>query len=189
LDTAERRRYVALLRGINVGGHRVKMDRLRALFRAMGFDDVSTFIASGNVLFSTEGSDRGALRDGIARHLAGELGYEVPTFLRTPDELAEIASRYPVEGSAPGADARSHYVVFLHEPASKAIEAGLGEVSSEMDTFEFAGREVHWLIRGKLSESPLFGQGLERAMGGVPTTTRNMNTLRRLVAKTAAGPT
>ena len=57
--------YIAFLRGINVGGHRVKMDRLRAIFAELGLKDVSTFIASGNVLFSTESDDVDGLRETV----------------------------------------------------------------------------------------------------------------------------
>jgi uncharacterized protein (DUF1697 family) len=55
-----------------------------------------------------------------------------------------------------------------------------------VDRFEFSGREVYWLIHGKLSESPLFGMGLAKMMGGASTTMRNMTTVRKLVAKYSA---
>ena len=80
--------YIAFLRGINVGGHRIRMDRLRSLFEELDLTEVSTFIASGNVIFSTETDDSEALSDKIERHLAQELGYEVATFLRSPTQLA-----------------------------------------------------------------------------------------------------
>lgn len=171
--------YIALLRGINVGGHRVKMGRLRSLFEELGFDDVSTFIASGNVIFTTASVDVDALRDSIEAHLERELGYEVATFLRTSDRLAEIAGK---EGEA--GPSSSHYVIFLHVPAPDSLCSALEGLNSEMDAFHWSGHEVHWRIQGKLSESPLFGAGLDRATRGIPTTARNMNTLRRLVAKT-----
>jgi uncharacterized protein (DUF1697 family) len=177
--------YIALLRGINVGGHRVKMDRLRMLFEDLDLRDVSTFIASGNVVFSTESVDVDGLRDAIERHLERELGYEVATFLRTPAQLAQISALDPTEVQVHGESYPSHYVIFLHAPAPESLRSELESQSSEMDTFQFSGLEIHWRIRGKLSESRLFGAGLDRATRGIPTTTRNMNTLRRLVAKTS----
>ena len=165
-----------------MGGHRVKMDRLRSLFEELDLADVSTVIASGNVIFSTETDDTVALRDTIERHLEQELGYPVASFLRSPAELATIASANSLEESS-----ASHYVIFLHGPASDSLRSAFTDLCSEMDDFQFAGREIHWRIQGKMSESPLFGDSrLERAAKGVPTTTRNMNTIRRLVAKTAA---
>lgn len=171
--------YIALLRGINVGGHRVKMDRLRDLFDGMGFHDVATFIASGNVLFRTGPDEPGVVRQRIEGGLAEALGYEVPTFLRTPERLAEIV---PEEETGPG---DAHYVLFLHGPAPADLRSVLADLESDTDRFTFDGHEVHWWIRGKMSESPLFGGDLDRALRGVPNTMRNANTLRRIVARTS----
>ena len=178
-------RYVALLRGINVGGHRVEMRRLRALFEELGFRDVSTFIASGNVVFSTDSDDAEGLRTSIEGHLERELGYAVATFLRTPAELALTADagKGDARDGEPGA---SHYVIFLHDPAQDSLRSELRALESDVDAFRCAGREIHWTMRGKLSESPLFGGAIERATRRVPTTMRNMTTLRRLAAKVGA---
>jgi uncharacterized protein (DUF1697 family) len=172
--------YVAFLRGINVGGHRVKMDRLRGLFEELKLAEVSTVLASGNVIFSSDEDDADALRDRIEGHLADGLGYDVATFLRTPAELGTIAA-----ADSPEEPSASHYVILLHEAASDSLHSAFTALRSEMDDFQFSGREIHWRIQGKMSESPLFGDSrLERAAKGVPTTTRNMNTIRRLFVKT-----
>jgi len=176
--------YIAFLRGINVGGHRVKMDRLRELFEGIGLRDVSTFIGSGNVVFSADSSDVRCLRAEIERCLADGLGYDVPTFLRTPAQLSEIVPVEPLEAVESGQSQPSAYVIFLHAPATAEMRSALEGLSSEMDEFRFSGAEVFWLIQGKLSESPLFSSGLEQAFRGESTTMRNMNTLRRLVSKT-----
>jgi uncharacterized protein (DUF1697 family) len=180
--------YVALLRGINVGGHRVKMDHLRTLFQALGFKDVSTVIASGNVIFSTESEAVHELRDAIEDHLMLELGYEVATFLRTPAELAAITADAPIESDARGRTGLSHYVMFLQGPAPASLRSSLACLNSDTDDFQFSGSEVHWRIQGKLSDSPLFGAGFDRATRGVHTTMRNMNTVRRMIAKTSPPP-
>jgi uncharacterized protein (DUF1697 family) len=173
-------RYVAFLRGINVGGHRVKMDRLRSLFEELDFSDVSTFIASGNVFFSTEAEDVDALRAEIEAHLEQALGYEVSTFLRTPEQLAVIADQAsPDDTRSP----TSHYVIFLHDPLPESVRTELAGLESETDAFRFRATEVHWLVQGKVSDSPLFGGDLERALRAIPTTMRNMNTIRRILAR------
>lgn len=176
--------YIAFLRGINVGGHRVKMDRLRDLFVGCGFDDVSTFIASGNVMFKTAIRSAKTLRQKIEWHLALQLGYEVPTFIRTPAELETIATFQPPESPKGHASTASLYVIFLQTPATDGLQSRLAEFVSEMDDFSFSGSEIYWQIQGKLTESPLFTSGLEKAMGDVPNTTRNMTTLRKLAVKT-----
>ena len=96
-------RYIAFLRAINVGGRTVKMDRLRELFEAMKFTDVSTFIASGNVVFNAPGKDPVVLETRIEKHLQQSLGYEVATFLRTPSELATMATFEPFPAEGPEA--------------------------------------------------------------------------------------
>jgi uncharacterized protein (DUF1697 family) len=177
------KRYVALLRGINVGGHRVKMDRLRGLFEELGFDDVETFIASGNVIFSTDLRKVAAVQEQIESHLEQELGYEVATFIRSPAELEAIAAFEPAGLSQGGEPASSLYVIFLASPIHDDLRANFADLSSEMDEFTFSEREIYWLIHGKLTDSPLFAAALGKATGSTPTTTRNMNTIRRLVAK------
>jgi uncharacterized protein (DUF1697 family) len=148
------------------------MDRLRAIFTELGLKDVSTFIASGNVVFSTDSDDADGLREMIEGHLASQLGYEVPTFVRSPAGLAAIASFMPPETVTRKPSVSSHYVIFLDTRAPD-------------DHFYFSETEVHWLIQGKLTESPLFGRpGLDQATRGVRTTMRNINTLRRIAAKT-----
>ena len=77
-------RYAGLLRGLNVGGHRVRMDRLRGLFEDLGLEEVTTVLASGNVVFTTRSADLDGVEQVIERRLADQLGYEVATFLRTP---------------------------------------------------------------------------------------------------------
>src|ERR1039458_910825 len=83
-------RYVALLRGINLGGHTVKMDRLKKLFEELGLKNVETFIASGNVVFESASKNAGALEKKIAVHLEKSLGFPAATFLRTDQELAAV---------------------------------------------------------------------------------------------------
>ena len=180
------RRYIAFLRGINVGGHRVKMDRLRALFEEMGFADVSTFIASGNVIFSASSNDVASLSARIEQCLAERLGYDVATFIRTPAELAAIAAFEPADAGRGEPSASSLYVVLLQAPAADDLRSTLSGLSSEMDEFQFAGSEIYWLIQGKITESRFFGREFEKATRGVPNTTRNIKTIRRLGAKLSA---
>ena len=88
-------KHIAFLRAINVGGHNVKMDHLRQLFESLGFSNVETFIASGNVIFDAKAGNVKALEKKIETCLQEALGYEVATFIRTTAELAEIASYKP----------------------------------------------------------------------------------------------
>src|SRR5215216_6241927 len=92
-------RYAAFLRGINVGGHRIASAELRARFEEMGLRDVSTFRASGNVIFGAGAEPLADLVVRIEAGLAESLGYEVAVFLRTGSEMRAIADHQPFAGS------------------------------------------------------------------------------------------
>ena len=164
-------RFVALLGGINVGGHRVTMDRLRAEVASLGFTDVATFIASGNVLFSATGrAERaGAHEAQLQAHLEAALGWPVPTFVRTAAEILAATDARPF-GAVP--DGHTHMVVFCRTSPSATPPA------TPLDRFEIVGREVHWLIAGKLLESTITLLKLAKVIG--PNTTRNITSLERL---------
>jgi uncharacterized protein (DUF1697 family) len=162
-------RFVALLGGINVGGHRVTMDRLRAEFTTMGYTDVATFIASGNVIFT--GSSRGDHEARIATHLGEALGWPAPTYLRT---AAEVIAATDIRPFGTSHDGHTHMVAFCRAAPGLAVV----DQSTARDRFEVHGREVHWLIDGKLTDSAITLPKLVRLIG--PNTTRNITSLERL---------
>lgn len=175
-------RSVAFLRGINVGGHRVTMDEVRDAFSACGLSDVTTFLASGNVAFSTDREDAEVLRCEVEALLEERLGYAVPTLLRSVTEVEALAAfDHGVE--ARGAPTLAHYVVLLDAAPTTALRESLAALESDTDVFAFTDREVHWVVRGKMSESPLFGREMDRVLRTVRYTTRNVNTLRRLAKR------
>jgi uncharacterized protein (DUF1697 family) len=175
-------RYIAFLRAINVGGHVVKMDRLRTFFAGLGFSGVETFIASGNVVFDTPKADAATLERRISRELAKELGYETAVFLRTPAEVAAVAALEPF-GDLEG---NSLYVAFLPGVPSEPARKALMTFRSEIDDFRVEGREVYWLCRGKMMDSRFSGALLEKTVG-MPATARNITTVRKLAEKYKGG--
>ncbi len=171
-------RYVALLRAINVGGHIVKMDRLRALFGELGLTGVETFIASGNVLFEARVTAAPALEARIETHLAAALGYPVPTFLRSLAALAHIARDNPFDG----ADGHAVYIGFLKTAPPAEAMSKLMSLESESHAFRVNGSEVYWLSRVRTSDSKISGSTFEHALGG-PATFRNITTVQKLAEK------
>ncbi len=177
-------RYTAFLRAINVGGRVVKMDRLRTLFESLGLANVETFIASGNVLFDTPAANvsSGMLAQKIERELYRALGYEVATFLRTGPELAAVAAHRPFDAPDPLPAGHSLLIGFLNAAPTAAAEQRLMAYTCATDDFSVHGREVYWWCRGRISDSRFTGARLEKALG-LPTTMRNVKTVRRLVAR------
>ncbi len=175
-------RSITFLRAINVGGHTVKMDRLRALFEALGLANVETFIASGNVIFDSPHKPTQTLEQEIERHLRASLGYEVATFIRSTAELADVAAYAPFAAADLDAPGSSLYIAFLHALPDEAAQQKLMALRTEVDDFHLHGRELYWLRRIRLSESAFSGALIEKTIK-LPATMRNVTTVRKLAAK------
>ena len=172
-------RYIALLRAINVGGHVVKMNRLRALFEELGYANVATFIASGNVLFDSTSKSSAAIEKKIEEHLAKSLGYDVETFVRTPAELAATAALRPFEKSKQHVETNMLYVGFVKTQPAKDAIARLVALQTAIDEFRVHGREYFWSCNKTISQSKVTGVTIERALG-MRSTMRNVTTVRKL---------
>jgi uncharacterized protein (DUF1697 family) len=174
-------RYVAFLRGMNLGGRRIRNEELQAEFEALGFAEVACFRASGNVVFAAEEGDEATLTVRIEAGLGEALGYAVPVFLRDAAELREIASREPFDPDAVAASKGKLQVAFLPaEPGGSANREALA-LATDDDRLAIEGRELHWLPSGGISESDLDLRALEAAVG--PWTMRTMGTVEQIVAK------
>lgn len=178
-------RHIAFLRAINVGGHNVTMEQLRGLFEALGFKEVETFLASGNVIFRANSSNTRTLQQRIEDHLLASLGYEVKTFIRNDSEVAGIATYKPFRKSQVRS-AGAFCVGFLVEPLQAGAKKFLMALKSEIDDFHVNGREVYWLCKKKQSESK-FSNTLFEKTTSARVTFRGMNTIVKLAAKYAPG--
>jgi uncharacterized protein (DUF1697 family) len=173
------RRYIAFLRAINVGGRVVKMATLKQIFLDLKLAEVETFIASGNVIF-TSSADAAGLEALIEKGLQKALGYPVVTFLRTLEEIAAVAKRDPF--GTPMPPGGRIYVGFLRDRPSSSAWRKVAELTTPTDSFAVQGRELYWLCATPSMESIISGATLERALGQAATL-RNVNTVRRLATK------
>jgi uncharacterized protein (DUF1697 family) len=174
-------KYAAFLRAINVGGHIVKMDRLRTLFEAAGFRGAETFIASGNVVFESSRKSAGDLECAIETDLKKALGYPVPTFVRSMPELAAIVNLEPF-GPESLKPPDSVFVGFLRSALSKDARRQIASLSNHVDTVMADGREVYWRARQGFAESTISYAVVEKLLK-TEATFRNLNTVRRMAAK------
>lgn len=173
--------YVALLRGINLGKRRVKMDHLRDLFTQMGFANVSTYIASGNILFSSSTRSSTKLESLIEQTLESELGYPVPTLIRTQSELRRIVAEAPLGDLFTEAEKPSTQITFFQESIDPQLAKTLGALRTATDAFAITDREIYWRCATRISESTIWKHP-KLNPHHVPTgTTRNLNTLQKLV--------
>jgi len=171
-------RQIVLLRGINIGPrNRIAMPELRKLLEAAGFDDVRTYVQSGNIVLSTRRKPDGTAT-ACEKLIAAELGLEIPAVVRTRDELAEVVRRNPLAGVAD--DPKRYQVSFLAgKPAPQALEK-LAALAAAGERMEAIGREIYaWhpngIARSKLWAG-LAGKGL-----GVKATARNWTTVTTLL--------
>ncbi len=170
-------RYVALLRAINLGKRQAKMDHLRAVFGEMGFKDVSTYVASGNVLFSTGMKDEAKVIKKIETGLKAALGFEVPTILRNPEQMAAAAARLPLDELRADPKLRMYVSYFMRLPTAaerKAVEA----LGTDLMDFTMHGRELYTLIRPP--GDVVFAASYVEKPLGQPGTARNWKSTLKL---------
>jgi uncharacterized protein (DUF1697 family) len=174
-------RYVAFLRGMNLGKRRIKNDELRAEFETLEFEDVATFRASGNVIFGAEPKSESALMKKIEKGLGEALGYEVPVFLRSCAEVTAIAAQEPFEAKAVAASKGKLQVTMLAKKPSAAARKKVLALATDEDGLAIAARELFWLPSGGTIESALDHKAIEKALG--KGTQRTMGTIEQIAAK------
>ena len=176
-------RYVALLRGINVGGHRmIKKDELQAIFEACGFTDVRTVLASGNVVFSSTETDEAALQERIESALAEGVGYQVDVMVRTIAYLNELLELNPFARAAEWKDVKL-YVTCLTEAPSDQLDLPVDLGAQNALALGMHDREFFAVSRkGRDGRYGDFSPFIRRAFGAQPVTTRNWRTVVKLAA-------
>lgn len=173
-------RYVAFLRGMNLGGRRISNADLRSHFEALGCENVATFRASGNVVFERDEPPT-KLTARLEVGLAEALAYEVPVFLRSAEEVLAIAAHEPFEAKAVEASKGKLQVALLTEAPGRAAIKGALALSTDDDRLAVEGRELYWLPKGGISESDLDLTSLGTTLG--PTTIRTKDTIDQIAAK------
>ena len=168
---------VGFLRAVNVGRRTVKMSRLAELVEGLGYDDVWTYINSGNVVFEGTGS-RATIERAIAEALEADLGFEVTTFVRS---VAELRSALAVEPFTMR-DGDTYFITFLKSAPPAAVAKELEAASNDFDTLVVEGRDVHWHMRGKSTDTTL-KKKTWNLVGALGSTSRNTTMLRKLVDK------
>ncbi|MBA2938526.1 DUF1697 domain-containing protein [Paenibacillus sp. CGMCC 1.16610] len=176
--------YIALLRGINVGGKNIiKMAELRKTLEQIGLLRVQTYIQSGNVLFESD-ADEESLRKLIENEIDRVFHISLAVILRTAEELNFIAANCPytadeISEAESMSDAESLYVAFLPKEPSKESLARLEVFQTVDDQLRAKGREIYLLYRHSILKSKL-ANNLPKL--DVPATVRNWKTLSKLVA-------
>lgn len=172
--------YAALLRGINVGGHKkVPMAELRELMAGLGWSDVRTYLQSGNAVFTTDEPDPGPV---LERAIAGHFGFEVPCLTRTHAELCEVAAACPLPAGE--LDPAKLLVLFLENEPPPDRFAGIDATAYAPDEFHHVGRAVYCYFPQGMGRSKL-PDALGRVRPPLVSTGRNWRTVQRLIELTS----
>ncbi len=173
-------RYVAFLRGMNLGRRRIKNDELCTAFVEMGYTNVAAFLASGNVIFDADETDTASITNQVETGLRNALDYDVPTFVRTADEVRAIAAYAAFSNVHDGNHARIQVAMFSSE-IGDATRAAVLKLSNEDDRLELASRELYWMPKGNLMDTELDLRAVEELVGVM--TIRTKRTIERLVTR------
>jgi uncharacterized protein (DUF1697 family) len=175
--------YIALLRGINVGGkNMIKMADLKRIFETLGLSQLETYIQSGNILFeSAENED--TLREKIQKEIEKAYGFSVAVVLRTSEELVQIIEDCPftkdeiIQAEMANTEGESLYVSLLTHAPEQEYKDKLDSYRSENDEFQMMNRDIYILLRHSIRNSKL-ANNLPKL--DVAATTRNWKTMNKL---------
>ena len=173
-------RHAAFLRGMNLGGRRVTNAELCAVLVDVGFENPAAFLASGNLVFDAPRTKPAQIAARMEKGFREALEYEVPTFLRSADEVRAIAARDVFAKERAKSRGKLQVMLLMEKPAPAARRRALALATDE-DRLELDGRELYWLPQGGILESELDMKGLDKALGLM--TTRTFRTIERLSAK------
>lgn len=173
--------YIALLRGINLGGHKiVRMEQLRKAFADLGFEDVKTYIQSGNVVFRSSRQSCESLAKRIEEKVLRQFGFPVPVVVKTADEIGKVIKNNPLLKEK-GIDLSKLHVTFLSCAPEKISFKTLDTIATAPDQFRCSSQAIYLHLRcpNGYHETKL-GNNVLGKMLKVGTTTRNWKTVNQL---------
>lgn len=171
-------KYVAFLRGINVGGKTIiKMEELRKVFASLDFENVKTYIQSGNVVFESNETDEAKLSEKIEKAVETNF-FKTPVMIRLQDEIKNILAENPFAGEE--FEDRLFHVVFLSEKLSDEKAEMLLANNKDSEKFAVRGREIYCLLRDGVADSLLGKKYIDNKLK-TPATARNLRTLNKIL--------
>lgn len=175
--------HIALLRGINVGGHRpLKMTRLQEMFAAMGFENISTYIQSGNVIFDAPSQKEQSLSAQISDQIAVTFDYNIPVIVYRAHELKAILKKFPFAER----EGWKSYITFLASQPPKNHIAKLEALSNDIEHFKGGERAVYIQVNEQTDKKARFSNRFIQQQLDTSATNRNLKSVRKLVQLSSA---
>lgn len=176
--------YISLLRGINLGAHyKIKMPDLTVLYESLGLTNVQTYVQSGNVVFTSEETDRARLEETIKAKIEEVYGYNVPVLVLAADELRRIAQANPFLTERNADPAHLHVTFLAHPPDDERVRGFVPPMSGE-DEFILVGSAIYLFCPNGYGRTKLTNNLFENKLK-VAATTRNWRTVGTLVEMVA----
>ena len=171
-------RFVALLRGVNVGGNtKVNMAELRASCERLGYENVKTYINSGNVIFDAAPNDTDKIASQVHDAILRDFGLDISVMVRSIEELQEVIANNPFDGQFD--NHKDMHVFFLADELPDDKRALLMEKHSEAEQISVHGKTIYYHLRISIIDS-LLGKGFVDKKLKIPATARNWRTVMKL---------
>ena len=170
---------ISLLRGVNVGGQRIKMDALCAIYKSLKLEEPRTYVQSGNVLFRTKEKNLKPLREKISAAIERKAGFRPEVMLRTPEEFRRAIAANPFAGR-PGLDPRKLHISFLADEPIPAAQKNLLAFKSGPEELHLIGHELYIYFPNGAGQSKLPWSSLDKHLG-TSGTARNWNSVTKML--------
>jgi len=178
----EKAKYIALLRGINVGGHhKVPMAELRAEFEKLGFKNLSTILNSGNIIFEAKTESTDVIENTISRHLENHFHFPIPTIVRTSETIYDLLLSQPFEKVNLNKEIRL-YISFLKSDTKPDLKLPWTSEDGSFKIISKRDKNILSILDLSVSQTPKAMEALEKHFGK-DITTRNWNTMEKIVKK------
>jgi uncharacterized protein (DUF1697 family) len=175
--------YVALLRGINVGGHnKVPMNDLRSLFAELGCQESITYIQSGNIVFKAEAKDQSSIEKAIKQRIREKFSVNIEVIVKSKEELSKILNETPFKETNFIAGEKIYLTIFSKRPLNDSIKK-LNKVDGEGDKILVEDKTAYILCKKGYSETVYGNNFIEKTLR-VIATTRNLKTMQKLAMMT-----
>lgn len=175
--------YIALLRGINVSGHKkIKMAALKEMFESMGFNKVTTYIQSGNVVFKSQLTSPHILSKKIKSELLTAFGYEIEVIVFTARDLEAIYTNNPFLKAiaANEKEEKKMYFTFLLNKVDKELEANFTLTYANIEEFEITDKVLYFYVENGYGKTKLSTNFVEKKLKAIAST-RNLKTMLKLI--------
>ncbi|HET8572532.1 MAG TPA: DUF1697 domain-containing protein [Edaphocola sp.] len=170
--------YIALLRGINVGGRNLKMAEIKACLEQNGYQNVITVLQTGNIILDSP-LKVPDLKTALETLLQKQFGYPAQLLICRPGQMSAIISRFPFETG----EHEHRYIIFMESGRPEEMIAGAPAVDKPVETVQAAEEVVYWRVQKGLTLDSPFGKYMNKMTGKYLLTTRNVNTLEKILKK------